>query len=135
VSDEFQNKEVQSANKKLCMNREKIIQTVNEALCPHIKLFSIKMVSRSFDCKMQARSRHYEYLAPLSLFLKPESDMAATKETIQSLCARYIGTNKYHNFSHKLKYDDANATRVILDFTPEWIEFAGKPWVLFKIHG
>lgn len=56
-----------------------MIKEINSKLCPEIKVFGIKLVTKNFNAKNSASSRYYEYLLPLSM-LKTETNKEMENE-------------------------------------------------------
>lgn len=55
-------------------------------------------MTKTFKVRKHANSRVYEYLAPLSLFIKNAQEEISI-EKINNLLSLYIGTNNYHNYT------------------------------------
>ncbi len=52
-----------------------------------------------FDCKVSARSRHYEYIAPIKLFQRPNETDDKTISRVNEICKQLEGNHKFHNYS------------------------------------
>jgi len=59
------------------------MNTINSNLPPTIKVFTFKSVTRKFDCKSSARTRIYEYLAPITMFMKNKLEFNLDKNIDQ----------------------------------------------------
>ena len=92
-------------------------------------MLAIKNVCKTFDCKLSANNRLYEYLAPLSLFINPSENIEITSdlelkliEKLNKWGKRYTGTKNYHNYTKKMKPTDSSAKRYIIEFTAKLID-------------
>lgn len=117
-------------------------------VCNYCGLFSyillaIKRVTQTFDAKLMARSRIYEYLAPMNLFHTKTYTLSAEEEQevvekVRGWCQKFKGTKNYHNYTRNMKATDPKAKRYIMDMQVELVKlekYPDTPFLQFKIHG
>jgi tRNA pseudouridine38-40 synthase len=91
--------------------------------------------------KQSARSRVYEYLGPLKLFIKEgtgqvDSDQEAkTLERLRNLSSKFKGTHNFHNYTKAMKATDPRANRYIMRFDCDYVDYPEGKYVKFIIQG
>lgn len=98
---------------------------------------------RKFDAKSSARSRKYEYIAPIALFHKSkdplsEEELTATLNKLREWVSVFKGTKNYHNYTKTMRFSDSQAKRYIIDIQVDLIKSEKYPdaqFVKFLIHG
>jgi len=122
------------------------IEEINSVLPSDIRLLELKFAPKSFNSKKNCFSRQYHYVCPTYLFspskyypnygetiFKFESE---TREKINQALSMYLGTNKYHNFTDKINFEDGQSQRLILSMTcSEPFLIDGIEFVQISVHG
>lgn len=100
------------------------MDALNKDLPSDIKVFGVKRVTKSFNCKDQCNARTYSYTLPsvsfapadepneLQEYCLDDATLARVNETLKM----FEGTNNFHNFTSRKKFEDPSARRFILDF-------------------
>jgi len=123
---------------------QRVIGDINANLHKEVRVFGLRLVTRGFDVRKSARSRKYEYLAPLCLFRtkdNQEKSMEEILDQINELTALFKGAHNYHNYTKGTKPHEKQNWRFIHEvraetFHPTFITEAPKdPFLVFKLHG
>jgi len=134
---------------------DEIKQKLNEILPKDIHIYKLIEMSNSFNAKNNSNNREYHYILPTfalqprllekkieceniddyvcdySYKLTPEFH-----EKIKTVCAKFKGMKKYHNFTKKTNFKDDCAKRLIYEFScNELITFDKFECIKFKIIG
>lgn len=83
---------------KLIIDEEGIVEKINAALPPQIRVWGIERTNASFSCYQTCDSRWYEYLIPTHSFLPPHPQSYLAKKLVDSAIAE--GNLKTYN-SHQ----------------------------------
>lgn len=122
----------------------KVINEINGNLNSKMRVFGLRLVTKGFDVRKSARSRKYEYLIPLNVFRrKKEENLESEKilEEVNKIAGKFKGSHNFHNFTKKVKPNEKQSQRFILDirveiFKPEFLEEELKEeWLIFYLHG
>ena len=121
------------------MDRQKIINDINVHLPDNIRIFSLKVVARSFNVKTAVRGRHYEYVFPVSCLqslprFKDHSQKAIIKE-VDALLQLFKGTKNFHNYTKKLKPTDSQSQRYMIELQTELQSVGGEALIRVKLFG
>ena len=102
---------------------------------------AIKKITKVFDVKLSARSRIYEYIGPISMFMKDptnitEDDEQKTLERLRNLVQKFKGTHNFHNYTNKMRANDPKAQRYIMEFDCNLMDYKEKGrFYRFRIRG
>ena len=72
---------------KLIIDEEGIVEKINAALPPQIRVWGIERTNASFSCYQTCDSRWYEYLIPTHSFLPPHPQSYLAKKLVDSAAA------------------------------------------------
>ncbi|OBT79777.1 hypothetical protein VF21_01514 [Pseudogymnoascus sp. 05NY08] len=72
---------------KLIIDEEGIVEKINAALPPQIRVWGIERTNASFSCYQTCDSRWYEYLIPTHSFLPPHPQSYLAKKLVESATA------------------------------------------------
>ncbi|KFY28915.1 hypothetical protein V493_02667 [Pseudogymnoascus sp. VKM F-4281 (FW-2241)] len=72
---------------KLIIDEEGIVEKINAALPPQIRVWGIERTNASFSCYQTCDSRWYEYLIPTHSFLPPHPQSYLAKKLVDSATA------------------------------------------------
>lgn len=72
---------------------DEAVARINELLPADVRVFSVTRVKRSFDARLHASSRTYEYVLPLSLL------DGASPTDLDAVLRTFEGTHSFHNFA------------------------------------
>lgn len=123
---------------------KRVIGDINSNLHSNVRVFGLRLVTRGFDVRKSARSRKYEYVAPVSMFRTKETQDKPVEEILghlNELAALFKGSHNFHNYTKGTKPTDKQNWRFILDvraeeFHPTFISDPPKePFLVFKLHG
>eukprot|EP01116_Phalansterium_solitarium_P013344 TRINITY_DN30720_c0_g1_i1.p1 TRINITY_DN30720_c0_g1~~TRINITY_DN30720_c0_g1_i1.p1 ORF type:complete len:564 (+),score=223.26 TRINITY_DN30720_c0_g1_i1:48-1739(+) len=95
-----------------------LIERMNAALPPAIRVFAVLRAQKNFNAKNHTDHRVYEYLLPTRACMPIlrnsgfEFDDEAHRR-LSDLFGLYIGTRNYHNFTQGMTYRDSQAKRFI----------------------
>lgn len=100
------------------------LESLNRDLPSDIKVFGIKRVTKSFNCKDQCNARTYSYTLPTIAFAPHDQAVDITTYRIDAdILARlnetlklFEGTKNFHNFTSRKKFEDPSAKRFIISF-------------------
>ncbi|KAK7962107.1 tRNA pseudouridine synthase [Apiospora aurea] len=70
---------------KLIIEDEDIVQKINEALPPQIRIWGIQRTNNAFNCYQTCDSRWYEYLMPSYCLLPPHHESFLGKKVLESV--------------------------------------------------
>lgn len=70
---------------KLIIEDEDIVQKINEALPPQIRVWGIQRTNNAFNCYQTCDSRWYEYLMPSYCLLPPHHESFLGKKVLESV--------------------------------------------------
>lgn len=113
------------SNQMFSISAEQVdLASINADLPADIKLFGIKRVTKSFNCKDQCNARTYSYTLPSISFapFKESVDMKsyrvneATLAVVNETLKLFEGTKNFHNFTSRKKFDDPSNRRYIISF-------------------
>jgi tRNA pseudouridine38-40 synthase len=119
----------------------KVVNVINSNLPSSIRVHTTKKVTKVFDVKLSARSRIYEYLGPVSMFVKDptnitEDDEQKTLERLRTLVQKFKGTHNFHNYTNKMRASDPKAQRYIMEFDCNLVDFGEQGrFYKFRIRG
>jgi tRNA pseudouridine38-40 synthase len=134
---------------------------LNKVLPKDIKIFRIIEVSDHFDSKDNNNNREYHYIIPTFVFEKKQKkenddekeenniteeeqykanyNYKLTEDDINKLneiCKKFLGTKKFHNYTHKVGFSDMSSQRHILEMNcDDIIDFGEFQAIKFKIIG
>ena len=104
-------------------------------MLPQFSIHCVKEVDKTkFLMRQNVKSRYYCYLCPINLFHKESKDTNYLLEKINRLCAYFVGTRNYHNYSTGVKAKDPSAKRFLISMSCKLHE-ENQEWVRFEIHG
>lgn len=135
-------------------------QKLNDILPKDIHIFRFIEMSEHFDSKENNNHREYHYILP-SFMLEPKTadykiPYNQTKETpmeeykanyefklspelhdkVKAICKAFVGTKKYHNYTKKVGFSEAQSVRHIYEMNcDEIINYDGFEAIKFKIVG
>jgi tRNA pseudouridine38-40 synthase len=69
---------------KLIIEDEKLVEKLNDALPPQIRVWGIQRANNGFSCYQQCSSRWYEYLMPSYALLPPQAHSFLGKKVVES---------------------------------------------------
>jgi len=133
--------EVDKVKDKEKIDWEKVINVINSNLPDSIRVHTIKKITKVFDVKLSARSRIYEYIGPISMFMKDptnitEDDEQKTLERLRNLVQKFKGTHNFHNYTNKMRANDPKAQRYIMEFDCNLMDYKEKGrFYRFRIRG
>lgn len=112
------------------LNKEKILAFLQKVL-PKFTFYSVFEVDRNkFVMRQSVKSRVYCYMCPVKLFEKETKDREEVLAKINRMCAYFIGTRNYHNYSSGIKAKDPSAKRYMMAMScktheryPNWVRF------------
>lgn len=84
---------------KLIIDEEGIVEKINAALPPQIRVWGIERTNASFSCYQTCDSRWYEYLIPTHSFLPPHPQSYLAKKLVDSATAE--GNLESYNSRHE----------------------------------
>ncbi|KAL6058712.1 Pseudouridylate synthase 1 [Balamuthia mandrillaris] len=132
---------------KMLLEPEGMLDRINAALPPDIRLFEIYRVTGTFGAKHSVDSRTYEYLLPFSCLLPENAAEEKDEERRQrkrdeairrtnELLQKYVGHHNFFNFTSKKEKSDPSALRYIISFTcSEPFMLDGMEFVRLVING
>jgi len=151
---ETADKEVNKLKDKERIDWAKVVNVINANLPSSIRVLSkyinypksnfcaaTKRITKVFDVKLSARSRIYEYLGPVSMFVKDPTNITAeveqeTLERLRTLSQKFKGTHNFHNYTNKMRASDPKAQRYIMQFDCNLVDFGEQGrFYKFRIQG
>ncbi|KFY87197.1 hypothetical protein V500_07125 [Pseudogymnoascus sp. VKM F-4518 (FW-2643)] len=84
---------------KMIIDEEGIVEKINAALPPQIRVWGIERTNASFSCYQTCDSRWYEYLIPTHSFLPPHPQSYLAKKLVDSATAE--GNLESYNSRHE----------------------------------
>lgn len=138
---ESKDQEVSKLKDKERIDWKKLVNVINSNLPDSIRIHTTKRITKVFDVKLSARSRIYEYLGPVAMFMKDpknftEEEVQQTLERLKVLVQKFKGTHNFHNYTNKMRASDPKAMRYIMEFDVELKDFGeGGRFFRFRIRG
>jgi len=133
--------EVSKLKDKERIDWAKLVNVINSNLPDSIRVLTTKRITKVFDVKLSARSRIYEYLGPISMFVKDPKNITEeveqkTLERLRVLVQKFKGTHNFHNYTSKMRASDPKAMRYIMEFDVEIKDFGEQGrFFQFRIRG
>eukprot|EP00743_Colponemidia_sp_Colp-15_P007607 GILK01008230.1.p1 GENE.GILK01008230.1~~GILK01008230.1.p1 ORF type:complete len:545 (+),score=93.38 GILK01008230.1:94-1728(+) len=129
----------QIVSAKVYVNVPNLMQRINARLPEDIRVTGIQQLSLNFCARYFCDERRYEYLFALEPLLSGMSEILSMEdvcEQLNSICSKFNGFKRYHNFSTRIKASDNQAVRHIMHFrVNEVLTIHNHNFLKFEIAG
>jgi len=128
---------------KMFVDVKRVVEKINENLCPQIRVLGLKRTTKGFNSKNCCSSRTYLYITPTFAFAPVDETVRVdyrisenVLQRVQEILSKFKGSHNFHNFTSGKLAHDPSAMRYITDFTVgQPFERAGLEYVVLTVTG